>query len=116
MSNIRQYSISIAAATGNTDLVIATGMAVTGFHVIKTNGAGTNADSIRLYKISGGVSASITTVVLLDVADQVVIGPSTLLIDDSTNILKSGDTLRITAANGSNCSCICLVTGIPNLE
>jgi hypothetical protein len=116
MSHLRQYAIAVPAASGSTDLSILTGLTVTSFHAIKTNGAGTNGDNVTLFKVSDGVSAAITNAVVLAGADQTTFGPSSVLIDDSTNVTMAGDTLRITATNSSDCACLCYVTGIPNLE
>jgi len=116
MSNLRQYSLSVPAASGNTDTVILSGMTVTSFHLIKTEANGNNSDTVQLQKVVGGVAQPITQPVVLAVNDQVIVGPAGISIDDSADVIPANGTIRIVANNNLNCGCLCFVTGIPNLE
>lgn len=116
MANVRQYEIVVSAATGNTDIVIQTGITVSSFHLIKTDGNGTNSDTVQLFKVVGGVSQPITQTIDLAVSDKTTIGPSGLFLDTSADVINAGATIRISAVNNTNCACRCYVTGIPNLE
>ena len=116
MSTVRQYAITVPAATGDVDTVILNGVTVTAFHVIKTEANGNNNDTVQLYKVVSGVSQPISSVVDLAINDQTTKGPSGISIDDTASLIPAQGTIRISANNNLNCACLCFVTGIPNTE
>lgn len=114
--NVRQYALTVPAASGNTETVILNGVTVTSFHLIKTEANGNNFDNVQLYKVVGGVPQPITNQISLAINDKVTLGPENVEIDDTASLIPAQGTIRIVANNTLSCSCICFVTGIPNTE
>jgi len=103
------HRIAIAdAATADTDVVLTYKTMITQIEVIKTGGAGGASDTVQ---VKNG-STAITDAMSINVADKIIVRPSTL--DDAQMTIAAGGTLKITCtkAAAANVACIVIVRGL----
>jgi hypothetical protein len=95
-------------ATGDVDVVLTNKTEITSIEVIKTAGAGGASDTIT---VKNGATA-ITNAMDLNVADKVIVRPST--IDDAATVIAAAGTLRVTRTkvSAANVACRVIVRGV----
>jgi hypothetical protein len=95
-------------ATGDVDVVVAEKIEVLDVTLFKTAGAGGASDTITVKN----TAAVITNAISINIADQVTARAGT--IDDASNVISAGGTLRVTRtkASGANAACRVFVTGV----
>ena len=103
------HRIAIAdAATADTDVVLTHKTLITQIEVIKTGGAGGASDTVQ---VKNG-STAITDAMSINVADKVIVRPST--IDDAQMTISAGGTLKVTCTKvaAANVACLVIVRGL----
>ena len=111
MANVREYTITVADATGNVVLTPAlqTGILVTDFWVVKSTATGGTNDAVQLQ--DGNGNAISDNISLNTVAADAVVRASS--IDDTFSGVTAAENLRIAAVKDTNCACTCFIAGIP---
>jgi hypothetical protein len=95
-------------ATGDIDVVLTDKTEVTDIVIMKTAGAGGASDTIT---VKNGATA-ISNAMDINVADKTIVRAGTL--DDASNVIAAGGTLRVTRtkASGANVACKVAVRGV----
>lgn len=101
------FSVVIADASGDTDVVVSGAWRVINVTVLKTATAGGASDTITVKK---GASA-ITEAIDINVADKKHVMATD--IDDANATFASGDTLKVTAAKSTNVASVVYVYALP---
>jgi hypothetical protein len=94
--------------TADSDTILPVGMKILHVEVIKQGGAGGASDTVQIKSTAD----AITDAMSINVADKVIVRPST--IDDAYATIPAAGILRITKtkASGANVACRVIVTGI----
>lgn len=103
------FKFVIGNAAGDTDIILTHKTRVIDAWAVKTTAAGGAGDTVT---VKNGATA-ITNAIVVNVADQTVVRAGT--IDDAQHVVNAGGTLRVTAADVTDPSCIVYVKGIREL-
>lgn len=95
-------------ATADVDVTLTHKTEITWIEVTKTGGAGGASDTLQVKNVAN----AITDVMSINVADKIIVRPST--IDDAFTVIAAGTVLRFsrTKASAANVSCRVVVRGV----